>query len=409
MSDIASTASTDEEEQNIDIEEVETVDEKRLRLAKAYLSDVREEADKDDEQVAKRLKIDVEEQKRRGRDIIADKTRWKDPIFYKGHKLPVTCVSAASSDSNVVFTGGKDCVVIKWDIATGKKITCPGVRNGAENNGHSDQVLAVCAIDANTVVSGGKDRILRLWDARDGFTPKCQAQFTTGSQHQAAITSICLNPDSQELYTGSWDKTVRIWNLQTHRYVDALFGHSDQVNDIDILTNCRPVTCGSDRTMRTWKVQNDTHLLFQGHHTASVDCCAVIDSELMASGSQDGSIALWSQSSKKPLARRADAHACGRNNDWITALRAVRSSDLLYSGAEGGLKAWKVTRVGKKEAKIDELKHFNARGYVNGICATKNMCIAAVAKEHKFGRWTPCKGAQNGLLIIPTTEEPEDM
>ena len=44
------------------------------------------------------------------------------------------------------------------------------------------------------------------------------------------------------------------------------FGHQDSVSSIDCLSRERPVTAGmSDRTVRMWKVVEESQLVFHGH------------------------------------------------------------------------------------------------------------------------------------------------
>jgi WD40 repeat protein len=37
----------------------------------------------------------------------------------------------------------------------------------------------------------------------------------------------CLTLHENELYTGSWDNTIRIWNTETHAEIATLRGHTD--------------------------------------------------------------------------------------------------------------------------------------------------------------------------------------
>ena len=43
------------------------------------------------------------------------------------------------------------------------------------------------------------------------------------------------------------------------------FGHQDAVTGIDSLLRERAVTCGNDRTVRVWKVVEESQLVFHGH------------------------------------------------------------------------------------------------------------------------------------------------
>ena len=46
----------------------------------------------------------------------------------------------------------------------------------------------------------------------------------------------------------------------------ARFGHHEEVTGVDCLMRERPVSSGgNDRTVRLWKILEETQLVFQGH------------------------------------------------------------------------------------------------------------------------------------------------
>lgn len=109
----------------------------------------------------------------------------KFSTFLRGHKLPVTCVctpgkgdvterlpsSAGLSDRTSldrhVYTGGKDCCVIRWDLQEEKKTVFQGRRNDFHSGGHFQPVYGVCvAPDESFFCSVGKDQLVRIWDPR---------------------------------------------------------------------------------------------------------------------------------------------------------------------------------------------------------------------------------------------------
>merc|ERR1712232_382310 len=150
----------------------------------------------------------------------------------------------------------------------------------------------------------------------------------------------------------------------------------------------RPLTGGADKTVRLWKVDKDTHLMFN-RHTYAVDAVCVMDQDRFVSGSQDSSLMLWSHVSKKPLATtRLGA------GQWVTALRAVRRGDVVFSGSvEGRLRAW---RLGKSDGEGEDKKGYEfslalapvqAPGCINQIAVGRRVLACAVGKEHKSGRW----------------------
>ena len=78
------------------------------------------------------------------------------------------------------------------------------------------------------------------------------------------------------------------------------FGHQDGVVSIDCLAQERPVTAGIDKTVRVWKIIEESHLVYQGHKwvvmdyfinyffRSSIDTVKMINDKSFVSGSQDG-------------------------------------------------------------------------------------------------------------------------
>lgn len=126
---------------------------------------------------------------------VADGLRFGDSTFLRGHRLPVTCIALPGPnlvDGTVggnarkvhVYTGGKDCCIIRWDLETGGKDIFEGRRNcfqgalkksGDESSsrcgGHFRAVLDICvAEDERVFFSAGADHTVRAWDPRASNT-----------------------------------------------------------------------------------------------------------------------------------------------------------------------------------------------------------------------------------------------
>ena len=66
------------------------------------------------------------------------------------------------------------------------------------------------------------------------------------------------------------------------------YGHQDPITSIDCLHRERPVTSGgADRSVRVWKVVEESQLVFGGHR-ASIDSVKLINEDHFVTGSQDG-------------------------------------------------------------------------------------------------------------------------
>ena len=79
---------------------------------------------------------------------------------------------------------------------------------------HSASVLACCFTDENRVLSGGLSRQLILTDLAR------QQEQVLGS-HDDAIKCVNFAPSLGCLVTGSWDKSIRVWDLRQSRNVGS--------------------------------------------------------------------------------------------------------------------------------------------------------------------------------------------
>ncbi|KPM35207.1 putative WD repeat-containing protein C2E1P5.05 [Neonectria ditissima] len=495
-SDPDEVADDDESEE----EEEETAAERRLRLAERYLENVKEHVDEagfdaadiDRDLIAERLVEDVAETKGRVYRQLASELAFDKAsrTFFRSNTNAVTSIAACAP---YIYTTTKDIIVQKWrtqDLpqhqypqTTKRKPKKPqapprkqpeleswlkGTTSKSQDKDyqrHTDHILAVAASpDGKYVVTGGADRKLIIYDAASLKPIKI---FT---HHRDAITGLVFRRGTNQLYSCSKDRTVKVWSLDEMAYVETLFGHQDQVVDVDALAQERCVSVGArDRTARLWKVMEETQLVFRGGavdkktrpgvnprsmlHEGSVDRVAMIDDDLFVTGSDNGAIALWSVTKKKPMYIESAAHGldppltseeASAEKDpspkaippptprWITALKTIPYSDVIISGSwDGHIRVWRLSEDRRKIEPVgvlstpDEAPQHStddgSRGPIKGIIndlalfergdrGKDGLCVvAAVGLQHRLGRWQPrVKGGRNGGLVfeIPRISRP---
>ncbi|KAM9535751.1 U3 small nucleolar RNA-interacting protein 2-like isoform 3-T3 [Salvelinus alpinus] len=398
----------------------ETPQEKKLRLAKLYLDQLRDEEEKKAEEesfemdlIAGRLQEEVLEQKGQLQRMVAKDLLPPDVseiCLLRGHKLPVTCL-VISPDDQHVFSASKDCSIIKWDVESGKILhTIAGGRKGTEDRhvGHTAHVLCMSiSSDGKYLATGDMNKLIMIWEAA---TCKHLYKFTG---HRGPVSGLSFRRGTHDLYSASHDRSIKVWNVDENAYVETLFGHQDVITGLDSGSRERCVTAGGrDRTVRVWKIAEESQLVFHGHE-GSIDCIQLINEEHMITGADDGSVSLWSVNKKKPLSTVKAAH--GRHSDsgleqpyWVAAVAALQNSDTVASGSHNSkVQLWK---CGQGFRHLEPLFSIPVNGFVNSLkfSSSGKFLVAGVGQEHRLGRWWRLKDAKNGLYIIPLKrQQPE--
>jgi ribosomal RNA-processing protein 9 len=314
-------------------------------------------------------------------------------LTFSGHKGPVTSV-AVSSDSSIIFSGSKDNSLIQWDTETGQRVLLknPWVA-GDEKQSHEGEVLAVAvSSDSKFVVCGGRDSYVRVYDTR------ANSEVKVFKGHRGAVTSLAFKKDSHTLFSGSEDRCLKQWDLNEMGYLETLFGHQESITSIDCWSKEQPITASNDRTIRLFKVAQQSHLVFRGHKS-SVDSIQMLTDTSFISGGQDGSVCLWKETLKKPVAVCKGSHGIDLASPrWVVALGALKNSDLAVSGSyDGYLRLW------HSDANASSLRNicsFPMEGFINSIVISNKVIVAGTGCEHRLGRWWKIKGNKNKVHVL---------
>lgn len=143
------------------------------------------------------------------------------------------------------------------------------------------------------LISGSWDNTIRVWwPTREQFS-NFESFKLTG--HTAAVWTVCF-VNQVKILTGSADKTVKIWNLETKQCIKTIDAHSDCVRDLKSLDENQFLSCSNDATIKRWNLDGQLLQQYDGHsnYIYSISLISNDENKLeFATCSEDKTLIIW--------------------------------------------------------------------------------------------------------------------
>lgn len=180
-----------------------------------------------------------------------------------------------------------------------------GIREGRRLSGHTNFPACLAfSPDASLLASGSYDQSVRVWDVETGRL------LWKREDHWPIALSVAFSPDGRTLAcTGErryrdYSEKYGVWlyDARTGRILRRLSGHTNHVNSVAFSPDGRMLaTASNDRTVKLWDLDNDPRkyamdrLAFTllGHTGVVWSISFSPDTQLLASASGDGTVRIW--------------------------------------------------------------------------------------------------------------------
>jgi WD40 repeat protein len=223
-----------------------------------------------------------------------------------------------------LLTGGEDRVARLWTYRTGM--------DNQVFTGHYSEVLSVSFLPKSDQVLATSGNVALLYNMDGKLLRTFRGQTT-------AIWSVSVHPDGQYFATGSFEKNIRVWNMNNHRTLFQLEGHLENSLAVCFSPDGKHLISGSlDETIIVWDFESREIVQVLPGHTGNIYSIVFSpDGKYFASASSDNTIRLWD----------AERYECQRvfkgHEKSVFSLIFNTKGDLLLSGsADHTIKVWQV-------------------------------------------------------------------
>jgi WD40 repeat protein len=143
--------------------------------------------------------------------------------------------------------------------------------------------------DGTLLASGSFDKTIKLWNPQTG---EC---IRTLVGHTKAVLSVAFSSDGKCLASTSQDQMINLWNPQTGECIRTFFGGDyEGVCKIAFSPDGTLLAAASNRSITLWNPQTGRVIITLHGHGDWIICIAFSpDGTLLASGSFDKTIKLW--------------------------------------------------------------------------------------------------------------------
>jgi WD40 repeat protein len=154
--------------------------------------------------------------------------------------------------------------------------------------GHTRGVTCVEVVPNARIITGSWDTTLKLWDISTG---RCTSTFTG---HSGPIASVRL-VDPTTIVSGGYDYTIKLWNIETATCLGTVGQHEDWIRELLVLSSTLVCSVADDKKVKIWDIDKKECVKVLDGHTGCVNCIDITEDNQLISGSADGTVRVWTK------------------------------------------------------------------------------------------------------------------
>ncbi|KAF7346291.1 WD-REPEATS-REGION domain-containing protein [Mycena sanguinolenta] len=250
---------------------------------------------------------------------------FKDPMVQSAPHIYLSALALAPEQSQIVehFRPQFPCLI---SAGIGRMNVWPATK--LVLGMHTQPVSsAAFSPDGKRIVSGSWDRTVCVWDAESG-------EVIAGpfNGHTSIVKSVAFSPDGKWIVSGSQDNTVRVWDAESGEVVAGPFnGHTNSVTSVSFSSDGKWILSGSSDTVCVWDAESGEIVAgpFNSHTSAVFSVAFSPDGKRIVSGSEDNSVHVWDTESGAVVAGPFNGHT-----NWVLSVAFSPDGKKIVSGSQ---------------------------------------------------------------------------
>jgi WD40 repeat protein len=133
-------------------------------------------------------------------------------------------------------------------------------------------------------------------------SPDAEGELHRLAQLAGPVRALALMPDGRRLLTGGYDKTVRLWDVQSGQELCRCEGHAEVSAVAPAADGRRALSVGKDRLVREWDLETgQERRYFEGHRADLNSVASSPDGRFAVSGGNEHALRLWDLAAGKEV------------------------------------------------------------------------------------------------------------
>ena len=195
--------------------------------------------------------------------------------------------------------------------------------------GHAEPVLSIAlSPDGKFAVTGSFDKSIKVWDAVSGKDVKTYGGV---NGHKDIVLAVAVSPDGTQIASGSVDNSARVWDFPTSNSIKEI-ALKEGADAVAVSADGTKSATGSrDGAVKVWNNADGKELLNLTGHTGPVTSLAFSPNGLLLiSAGADRTLRFWTLPAGQPVT------VIGAHAGTPTGVVVNAAGNTAYSVAEDG-------------------------------------------------------------------------